>query len=191
MTSSPRSIIAVDVGEKRLHLAVGPPGAPRSLRLSTSAERWPDRLDDLSVALLRVAAAEAAGPGGRSSVVVLIEGPSFASVHRAHQLGAVHGILLWSCAVHGYPAGHIPPSSIKRFATGKGNASKAVIVSSVSARTGRVYQSDDSVDALALWCLGWALAGQPHPLGDLPKGHLQALSGQALPETPTTERIRF
>ena len=60
MTSSPRSIIAVDVGEKRLHLAVGPPGAPRSLRLSTSAERWPDRLDDLSVALLRVAAAEAA-----------------------------------------------------------------------------------------------------------------------------------
>jgi crossover junction endodeoxyribonuclease RuvC len=57
----------------------------------------------------------------------------------------------------------VPPTSRAKFATGKGNASKNEVVSSISARTGIVWSgkgADDMCDAWILRQMGLAHLGE-------------------------------
>lgn len=115
--------------------------------------------------------------------VVYIEGYSFSSrashAHAAGELGGVIRLMLWTDAI---PYVDIPPATVKKFATGKGNANKDLVVSHVTNRAGRIFDSNDIVDAYVLRSIGCVLQGQPCPLGDMPKTHLAALD--KLKETP-------
>jgi len=57
----------------------------------------------------------------------------------------------------------VPPSTLKKFGTGKGNAKKAEVVSAVSRRYDRNFKTDDEADAWVLMELGRCLLGQTEP----------------------------
>lgn len=86
--------------------------------------------------------------------LVAIEGYSFGSRNsQAHSTGEWGGIVrltLWELA-YGFVI--IPPTSRAKFATGRGNASKSEVMSSVSARTGIVWSGKGCEDKCDAWIL--------------------------------------
>lgn len=95
--------------------------------------------------------------------VVIVEGYSFASRNsQAHSIGELGGVVRVALWRSGIPYVEVPPTSRAKFATGKGNASKGEVLSSVSARTGIVWSgngADDICDAFILEEMGLAYLG--------------------------------
>lgn len=88
----------------------------------------------------------------------IIEGYSFASRNsQAHSIGELGGCIrmtLWESKI---PYIEIPPTSRAKFATGKGNAAKAEVVSAISSKTGKLFSgagADDECDAWVLEQMG-------------------------------------
>ena len=71
----------------------------------------------------------------------------------AHVYGGLLGQLTAWCEEHGVAYQGVPVGTIKRFATGRGNADKAAIIAAMRAR-GFAPADDNEADALAL--LLWA-----------------------------------
>lgn len=97
--------------------------------------------------------------------LVCVEGYSFASrnsqSHAAGELGGVIRLELWERQI---PYVDIPPTTRAKFATGRGNAGKDEVVSSISAKTGIVWGgkgANDRCDAWILQEMGLAHLGQP------------------------------
>lgn len=95
---------------------------------------------------------------------VILEGYSFASrsgqAFSIGELGGVIKLLLWQI---GIPCVIVPPTCRAKFATGKGNASKLEVLSSISARTGKIWENpgaDDKCDAWVLQEMGLARLGK-------------------------------
>lgn len=86
--------------------------------------------------------------------VVSLEGYSFASRNsQAHSIGELGGAVRMRLWENGIPYVEIPPTCRAKFATGRGNASKGEVVSSISAKTGLVFSgagADDICDAYVL-----------------------------------------
>ena len=86
--------------------------------------------------------------------VVAMEGYSFASrnsqAHSIGELGGVIRLLLWEL---GRPVVVIPPTCRAKFATGKGNAGKNEVISSISAKTGIVWSGGGADDMCDAWIL--------------------------------------
>jgi len=80
-----------------------------------------------------------------------------AGVDAAHAYGGFLATLTAWCEHHQIPYQGVPVGTIKKHATGKGNAGKAEMVASVRAR-GHAPADDDEADALAL--LHWAIEMQ-------------------------------
>ena len=77
-----------------------------------------------------------------------------ASTDAAHAYGGFLATLTAWCEHHGVPYQGVPVGTIKKHATGKGNASKDEMMAAVRAR-GHAPADDDEADALAL--LHWAI----------------------------------
>lgn len=114
--------------------------------------------------------------------LVLIEGYAFAARGRAvFSIGELGGVVRYALYDSELPYVDIPPSNLKKFATGKGNASKDLVLVEAVKRLGYEGSSNDEADAL--WMLAMArvhygLDGAP----DLPKAHLAALDKIQWPE---------
>ena len=80
-----------------------------------------------------------------------------AGVDAAHAYGGFLATLTAWCEQHDIPYQGVPVGTIKKHATGKGNASKEEMVASVRAR-GHQPADDNEADALAL--LAWAIETQ-------------------------------
>lgn len=96
---------------------------------------------------------EGYGYGNTNTLVDLVE------IGTAIRLGLKElGLTWWLC----------PPTTLKLWVTGKGNAKKPQMASSVLERWGFESKSDDVIDGYALAQLGWHI----HQLGyeNLPKG---------------------
>lgn len=89
--------------------------------------------------------------------VVLEEVRSHAGVDAAHAYGGFLGHLTAWCEQHHIPYQGVPVGTIKKHATGKGNAGKAAMIAAAQAR-GFQPQDDNEADALAL--LHWAITTQ-------------------------------
>lgn len=76
-------------------------------------------------------------------------------VDAAHVYGGLLATLTAWCEHHQIPYQGVPVGTIKRHATGKGNASKADVIAAMRAH-GHPVTDDNEADALAL--LHWALA---------------------------------
>jgi crossover junction endodeoxyribonuclease RuvC len=90
--------------------------------------------------------------------LVVIEGYAFDRPNQAHQIGELGGIIrftLWEAEVP-RPYIEIAPSSMKKFATGKGNASKPEVLVEAVRKLGYRGASTDEADAL--WLLEMARA---------------------------------
>lgn len=108
---------------------------------------------------------------------VIIEGYSFSSrnsqAHSIGELGGVVRMLLWQ---RGVPYVEVPPTCRAKFATGKGNASKNEVISSISAKTNIVWSgagADDRCDAWILEQMGKCFLNISDY--DWPKQNLEAM----------------
>lgn len=94
---------------------------------------------------------------------VLIEGYSFSSRNsQAHSIGELGGVVRLELWRKGIPFTDVAPTARAKFATGKGNANKAEVLSAISAKTGIVWSgssADDKCDAWILEEMGRCLAG--------------------------------
>lgn len=86
--------------------------------------------------------------------VVFEEVRRHAGVNAAHAYGGFLGQLGSFCEYHGIPYQGVPVGTIKRHATGKGNASKGDMVAAAN-RRGHAPADDNEADALAI--LHWAI----------------------------------
>lgn len=108
---------------------------------------------------------------------VAIEHYSYASRNsQAHSIGELGGVIRVALYEAGTPTIEIPPTCRAKFATGKGNAGKPEVVSSISARTGIIWNGGDGSDRCDAWVLEEMLR---YKLGlstiDWPKSHTDAL----------------
>lgn len=106
--------------------------------------------------------------------LVVVEGYAFAAADRAHMAGELGGIVRLNLWARGRPFVEMPPSSLKKFATGKGNAKKEQMLQAAWQRLG--YKGSDHNEADALFLLQAALVHYRLPGAiELPKTHLEAL----------------
>jgi crossover junction endodeoxyribonuclease RuvC len=109
--------------------------------------------------------------------IVVVEGYSFSSRNsQSHALGELGGVVRLALYEAGVAYIDVPPTSRAKFATGKGNASKNEVVSSISARTGIVWSgkgADDMCDAWVLRQMGLARLGESEY--DWPVANMTAL----------------
>lgn len=107
----------------------------------------------------------------------IIEGYSFASrnsqAHSIGELGGVIRLLLWDLGIK-YVV--VPPTCRAKFATGKGNASKNEVISSISAKTGIIWNNPGADDKCDAWVLEeMALCRTGNPRFDWPASSMSAL----------------
>ncbi len=109
-------------------------GGMRFLRF----RRWLDEVTDLA---------------GGLDMIVYEQVRRHAGTDASHVYGGFLGTLTGWCEQHELPYQGVPVGTIKRYATGKGNADKAAMIAAMRAR-GFTPADDNEADALAL--LLWA-----------------------------------
>ena len=120
---------------------------------------------------------------GNGTDLVVIEGPVVRS-SAAGVIGMVHGAVRSMLLGYGTPYAIVPPATLKKYATGKGNADKTAMALALYKRTGLEFDDDNQVDA---WWL--RAAGLHHlgcPIGDVPQAQADAL---AKVEWPTLDEM--
>lgn len=86
---------------------------------------------------------------------IYIEGYSFGSNDtNARWLAEFGGILRWHLVDLADRVIEVPPSSLKKFVTGKGNAKKEQMLAHVQKRWGELFDTSDAGDAFGLYKLG-------------------------------------
>lgn len=111
--------------------------------------------------------------------LIVIEGYAHGAKNAAHQMGELGGVLRLAFMHAGIPYLDISPPTLKKFATGKGNAVKERVLAEAIRRLGYEGHSTDEADALWLREIGLALSGANQ--SDIPKVNLTALDGLELP----------
>lgn len=114
--------------------------------------------------------------GTHGADLIVIEGYAPNQQTNAVYSGELGGILRDSVDAAGYAWVVVPPNLRAKMATGKGNASKDMVLQAVSARTGKVFASSDECDAWLLWQMAQHAYGLPEAIG-FPQAHLDALTG--------------
>ena len=107
--------------------------------------------------------------------VVFIEGYAMSKqTSHAHAQGELGGILRLDLFERDIPFIEVPPTSLKKYITGKGNANKAAIVSHATAVSGIVWDggsAEDMADAWSLRQFGCHILGAPEI--ERPKANLE------------------
>ena len=94
------------------------------------------------------------------SELVLIEGYLNKSMS-AGTTGMVHGAVRSILLEHGIPYATLPPASLKKYATGNGNATKTDMALAAMKRAGLEIRNDNECDAWWLWVAAMDYSGQP------------------------------
>lgn len=121
--------------------------------------------------------------------LVVLEGYSYgskgASVVNIGELGGVIRLLLHQREVRFV---EVPPSSLKKYATGKGNAAKDEVLVEAVRRLGYEGSSHDEADAMWLWVLAMDAAG--HAVATVPAAHREAISKPLKKQPSVEEQVR-
>ncbi|GHJ11189.1 hypothetical protein TPA0907_55560 [Micromonospora humidisoli] len=123
--------------------------------------------------------------------LVALEGPSYGNQGTGRQAGHHERAGLWwvvRCMLdaRGHPVAVVPPATLKRYATGKGNASKADVVLAVGRRFPWFDGGEDEADALVLAAMAADHLG--HPLTPMPAAHRAALDAVQWPAVAEVAR---
>lgn len=81
---------------------------------------------------------------------VAIEGYAFGRINRAHHLGELGAVLRLALVDTRTPSMIVPPSCLKKFITGKGNAKKSEMMKDLYKRFEIDLSDEDQVDAAGL-----------------------------------------
>jgi len=79
-------------------------------------------------------------------LLAAVEGPALGATSRADDLGQVRGVILLTLYRHGIPSLIVAPTSLKKFATGHGQAKKDKMIQTAVAELKREL-NDDEADA--------------------------------------------
>ena len=111
-----------------------------------------------------------------AGIPVFIEGPSYSSLGQAtHDIAGNWWLVVTMLRDRGNTVHVISPSTLKQYATGKGNAAKDVVLAAVIKRYPQVdVLNNDVADATALLAIGLRLNGTPLE-DNLPAKNLSAL----------------
>lgn len=112
--------------------------------------------------------------------LIVIEGYAYGRPNQAHQVGELGGVIRTALYDAGIPYLEVTPATVKQYATGKGNASKNLMLVAAGRRLGYPGESNDEADALWLHAAVSELAGTPWV--DVPQTHRAALAKLTLPE---------
>ena len=109
--------------------------------------------------------------------LVVIEQPAFSRTSgKHHDRSGLWWFVVDNAASSGSRVVEAPPSTVKKYATGKGNAGKMEVMAAVIKRFPQLTVHDDNeADALVLACLGARLLGHPVD-GELPQAHMSAFT---------------
>lgn len=88
---------------------------------------------------------------------VAIEGYAYKATSHAHKIGEFGGVVRLACYDLMIQTFIVPPNSLKKFATGKGNAGKPIIIRELYRRWGVVIDDDNEADATVLALLAMAM----------------------------------
>ena len=109
--------------------------------------------------------------------LVVIEGYSYASGNKAHDVGELGGVVRLALHEAGIRFEVVAPKTIKTYACNNGGASKDDMLLAAVRRLGYEGNSKDEADALWLYALAMHALGEP--IVSVPATHLRAL--KALP----------
>ncbi|GAA1992699.1 hypothetical protein GCM10009718_33010 [Isoptericola halotolerans] len=114
--------------------------------------------------------------------LVVIEGLAYSSTSgKAAERAGLWWLVVHRLIANGYPVAEVPPTSRAKYATGTGNAAKDAVLAAVVRRYPDVeVTGNDEADSLILAAMGARWLG--HPIDDLPKSHLDAMTKVQWPE---------
>lgn len=134
--------MALDLSLTSTGVSIG--GVTQSIQVDT---RGVERLRDIRDRIVRLVLDNEIG-------IAVIEGYSYASRQsQSHSLGELGGVVRLALFEADIPFVVVPPTSRAKFATGKGNAGKAEVVSAISAKTGIVWSGSDGADRCDAWVM--------------------------------------
>lgn len=110
--------------------------------------------------------------------LALIESYSFSSRNGGEYLGEYGGVLrrsLLSCVPK---VVEVAPTMVKKFATGKGNSKKEVIIGHIQKRWGVLFENSDEADAYVLYRIGLCYAGICEPENQAQAEVIKKLKGE-------------
>jgi len=111
--------------------------------------------------------------GSRSTLLVVIEDLPI-HARSAGITGMVHGAVRAALNDEQFPYALVPPATLKKYATGRGNATKPDMRMALYRRAGIDLRDDNQADAWWLRAMGLDHLG--HPPVDLPKAQREALA---------------
>ena len=95
---------------------------------------------------------------------VIIEGFAFGAKGQAiYEIAGLGYIVRLALRYRGVPVLEVAPAQLKKYATGKGNATKEIIIREVFRRWGFEARDNNEADAFVLGQIGLALAGLSEP----------------------------
>ena len=114
--------------------------------------------------------------------LVVIEAPSFASKYgHPHDRSGLWWMVVGQTIALGYPVAQVPPTCRAKYATGKGNAAKDVVLTDVVRRYPDVLvKGNDQADALVLAAMGQRRLDTPVE-ASLPASHIAGMDGVEWP----------
>ncbi|WP_166345008.1 hypothetical protein [Phytoactinopolyspora limicola] len=115
--------------------------------------------------------------------LVVVEGPSFGQGRQAgeHDRTGLWWLVISQLLHWDHPVAEVPPATVKKYATGKGNTSKDEVLAAVIRRYPNVeVRGNDEADALVLAAMGARRLGEP--IDELPKVNLTAMDAVVWPE---------
>ncbi|MEU8371194.1 hypothetical protein [Micromonospora tulbaghiae] len=117
--------------------------------------------------------------------LIAVEGPAYGTQRAGIQRGHHERAGLWWLTtqrlwVNKIPLAVVDPTSLKRYATGKGNADKAAMMLAVARRFPWFDGGEDEADAL--WLAAMAADHLGHPMCDMPAAHRKALDAVQWPD---------
>lgn len=117
-----------------------------------------------------------------ATTLVTIEGPAYSRALGAghHEAAGLWWLIVYELTARGIPHAVVPPTSLKKYATGRGNATKPDMRMALYQRADLDLRDDNQVDAAWLRYAGLDALG--HPVVDLPKAHRDTLTKVAWPE---------
>lgn len=109
--------------------------------------------------------------------LVVIEGPAFSSgaVPGSHLRAGLWWEVVRTVVLHYAPVAEVTPTTLKKFATGRGNATKADMRVAMLQRAGLDVRDDNQVDAWWLRQAGLHHLGSPEAVS-VPKAQTEALA---------------
>lgn len=117
---------------------------------------------------------------GYSDLSAAVEGPALYSLNQPDKLGQLRGALLLFLDDLSAPTLTVPPSTVKKFATGNGGASKERMIASAEDFWNR-KMTDDEADAAWLSFIAYAYYS-PEPLHALTRQQISVLYGIRRPK---------